>query len=679
MSDNKNVFKLLLEGANKKRAQRATSDKLNSILNNPEARDYENRSSGLSSDDSFSEFGDFTVGEERDKVDYLSDIEKISLKELDKKSPKEQLKILKIEYNRLFDKLNYLNDSVSNNERLISDLQMERRADEEEVRQMKNLVRKIVHLFPGQGELKAIVDRGFWKVDDVFDEIENLVVTLLTRLKETDEHIEQEVGKVKDENSALKEKLLQYKAYFNKITELEQIIMQQQGQSPSPSETNPVSNNDSTPSPQPSATTDYSNSLNEQEINQEVIEEEEIKPVPNTVEVSNEQENQELEDKGPDHNPHFSDFFNEFTASFNKMKEAENKEALKNKETVKQDDKINQLEEDSNPISSPSIMQENTQPQQNNISVPPPTPAPASSISQTLEAKIDDKKQTSDTKHPLSPDYVETEKEEVDDLFDDTIEAYLQNLSVQQEFLMTVIGKTGISRNSDLKEYLKDDSLGQQYYFVGKKYNSNALNRDIAELRDKSILSDEQVSYGGKGGGTFNVYELSKTGKSCFKKITNDNPVVPEKKRIVAHHASLEHGYLIKDSAKIFREMGYKVYTDLEDVSIKIDPKHRKVFDFIVENDEGKLMHIEVERGTHTQDGFSEAMDKIYEITKDFYFICPNEQVKNKNTKKKFFTWVTKTLGGIQNADVTLNMTTIEQLRKKPKNLWEVTDLRNVK
>ena len=125
--------------------------------------------------------------------------------------------------------------------------------------------------------------------------------------------------------------------------------------------------------------------------------------------------------------------------------------------------------------------------------------------------------------------------------------------------------------------------------------------------------------------------------------------------------------------------MGYKVYTDLEDVTFKIDPKHRKVFDFIVENDEGKLMHIEVERGTHTQEDFSYAMDKIYEITKDFYFICPNEQVKNKNTKKKFFTWVTKSLGGIQNADVTLNMLTIEQLRKKPKNLWEVTDLRNVK
>lgn len=661
MSENRNVFKILLEGANKKRAQSATSDKLNSILNNVETRDYENRSTGHSSDDSFSDFSDFSVGEERDKVDYLSDVDKLSLKELDKKSTKEQLKILKIEYNRLYDKLSFMNESVSNNERLISDLQMERRADEEEVRQMKNLVRKIVHLFPGQGDLKAIVDRGLWKVDDVFEDIEELVVNLLTRLKETDEIIEQEIGKVRDENSALKEKLLQYKAYFKKITELEEMIIQQQNSAAQAH--NPQSAPLNTPSPSEITTTvDESDEVfNKQD---DEAESNSLSSIEDFSEIEQVEVNEEAQENTAEHSPHFSDFFNEFTASFNKMKEDEKKEVTKQTEDA---------EETPKPVAQPIKKEEDLKP---NFVEKQPSPTPPV---QTPENKQIPQETKSGTKHPLSPDYVETEKEEVDDLFDDSIDAYLQNLSVQQEYLMTVIGKTGISRNSDLKEYLKEDSLGQQYYFVGKKYNSNALNRDIAELRDKSILSDEQVSYGGKGGGTFNVYELSKTGKSCFKKVTNDNPVVPEKKRIVGHHASLEHGYLIKDSAKIFREMGYKVYTDLEDVSIKIDPKHRKVFDFIVEDDEGKLMHIEVERGTHTQDGFSDAMDKIYEITKDFYFICPNEQVKNKNTKKKFFTWVTKTLGGIQNADVTLNMTTIEQLRKKPKNLWEVTDLRNVK
>lgn len=638
------VFKMLLEGAQKTRAKKATDDKLKSILNNPESSDYQKRKSGKGSDDLFSEFEDIHIGEERDKIDYLSNIEKLSLKELDKKPPKEQLKILKIEYNRLFDKLNTLNQSVSNSERLISDLQMERRSDEEEVRQMKNLIRKVAHLFPGQTDLKETVDRGAWKVDEVFEPIESIVLLLLTKIKQTDELIEEEVGKVKKENSSLKEKILQYKQYINKIEELEQMILHQQATINQHSQVKEiVTSSPVSPIQEPiSQVKNLETTKNIAETQNPQVENREERLRNNDV-ISIEEES--LEPNTAEHNPHFSEFFSEFKASFEKMKEDE-----------KIKDSIVETTEFKKEPSSP--------------------PSSEPSLASTVTTEGDNR---SHSKHPLSPDYIETEKEEVDDLFDDTIDVYLQNLSVQQEYLLTVIGKTGISRNSDLKEFLKSDSLGQQYYFIGKKYNSNALNRDIADLRDKSILSDEQVSYGGKGGGNFNVYELSKTGKSCFKKINNDNPVVPEKKQIVRHHASLEHGYLIKDSANIFRDMGYKVYTDLEDVSIKIDPKHRKVFDFIIENEEGKLMHIEVERGTHTQEDFSYAMDKIYEITKEFYFICPNEQVKNKNTKKKFFTWVTKTLGGIQNADVVLNMTTIEQLRKKQKNLWEVTDLRNVK
>ncbi|MCK2000056.1 hypothetical protein MZM54_01490 [[Brevibacterium] frigoritolerans] len=663
MSD---IFKMLLEGAQKTRTKKATNDKLKSILNNQETSDYENRNAGIGSADLFSDFDDdFSIGEERDSSDYLSDVKKLSMKELDKKPPKEQLKILKLEYNRLFDKLNFLNDSVSNGDRLISDLQMERRNDEEEVRQMKDLIRKIVHLFPGQTDLKTTVDKGYWKVADVFERIENIVVTVLNRVKQADSIIEEEVGKAKMETIQLKEKVLQYKEYFSKIQELEQLVIQQQQmihqqQQVQPVQTGTIEHTQPIIEPAPTpASTPTSSSIPNPVPSQETPDIETEKNITDISQKNRTEETNTIQNTA-DHNPHFSSFFSEFKESFNKMKEDEKQKSITEKPVEKTPPP--------SPTPEPKQVQKPVEP------LPPiqPTTAPTSS-------NLIDNNPTPHSKHPLSPDYIETEKEEVDDLFDETIDAYLQNLSVQQEYLLTIIGKTGISRNSDLKDYLKEDALGQQYYYIGKKYNSNALNRDIAELRDKGILSDEQVSYGGKGGGTFNVYELSQTGKSCFKKIASDNPVVPEKKRIVGHHASLEHGYLIKDSAKLFREMGYKVYTDLEDVSFKIDPQHRKVFDFIVEDEEGKLLHIEVERGTHTQDGFSNAMDKIYEITKDFYFICPNEQVKNKNTKKKFFTWVTKTLGGIQNADVTLYMTTIENLRKKSKNLWEVTDLRNVK
>ncbi|MGN5650556.1 hypothetical protein [Bacillus sp. Brlt_9] len=640
-----NIFKLLLEGTRKTRERSSTDDKLKSILNNQESMDYKNRNSGQKSNDLLSDFDDFSIGEEREKVDYLSDIDKLSMKELDKKAPKEQLKILKLEYNRLYDKLTSLNKTITANERVISDIQMERREEEKQIQQMKDLIRKIVHLFPGQRHIKDLVDRGNWDINEVFDDIEEIVRSVLDKLREMDTFIESEISKYSEENTVLKQKILQYKEYVAKIEQLEQMIL----------------NGGHTPPAQQNVT------INEQ-INDEV-EVEQPDPVnvepeldENQESIHNDTPSNSTDDSAqptvPEHNPHFQSFFNEFTTSVTRMKDEETKSKT--------------------PAPAPS---------------PTPAPSPAtpriekkpspSTVQKPIHNPINDTIPTTETgtkKHPLSPDYVETEKQEVEDLFDSNIEEYIQNLSAQQEYVLTIIGKTGISRNPDLKEYLKDDPIGQSFYVSGKKFNYTSLSKDVSELRDKGILSDQQVNYGGKGGGSiFIVYELSKVGKACFKMLNDDNPVVPEKKRIVDLHASLEHGYLIKDSAKLFQEMNYKVYTDLDDVSFKIDKTHRKVFDFIVENDEGKLMYIEVERGTHTQEGFSNAMDKIYQITKEFYFICPNDTIKNKETKKKFFTWITKTLGGIKNADVILNMTTIEQLRKKPKNVWEVTDLRNIK
>ncbi|MED2737497.1 hypothetical protein [Bacillus toyonensis] len=634
-----NIFKLLLEGTRKTRERSSSDDKLKSILNNQESMDYKNRKSGQKSNDLLSDFDDFSIGEEREKVDYLSDIDKLSMKELDKKTSKEQLKILKLEYNRLYDKLNSLNKTITSNERLISDIQMERREEERQIQQMKDLIRKIVHLFPGQRHIKDLVDRGNWDINEVFDDIEEIVRSVLAKLKEMDTFIESEVGKYSNENTVLKQKILQYKEYVAKIEQLEQMIL----------------SGGLTPAAHQNVT------LNEQMNDEVEVKQPQASPVePEIVESQEEVHNETTSNDNSaqptvsEHNPHFQSFFNEFTTSVNRMKDEETNGKTTTPPTP-------------SPAATPQIEKK-------------VSPSPIQTPVHNPISDIAPNTNTGTKKHPLSPDYVETEKQEVEDLFDSNIEEYIQNLSAQQEFVLTTIGKTGISRNPDLKEFLKDDPMGQNFYVSGKKFNYTALSKDVSELRDKGILSDQQVNYGGKGGGSiFIVYELSKVGKACFKMINDDNPVVPEKKRIVDLHASLEHGYLIKDSAKLFQEMNYKVYTDLDDVSFKIDKNHRKVFDFIVENDEGKLMYIEVERGTHTQEGFSNAMDKIYQITKEFYFICPNDTVKNKETKKKFFTWITKTLGGIKNADVILNMTTIEQLRKKPKNVWEVTDLRNIK
>lgn len=695
MSD---IFKLILEGAKRTRPQKATDEKLNSILNNQESQNYF-KEKNKKSDELFTKLENISIGEERDTTDHLAEINKLSMKELDKRNPKEQLKTLKLEYNRVYDKLTTLNKKTVDQERIISDLQMEQRISQEEVHQMKKLLRAIVYCFPGNPELKETLDQGAWKISDVEPNILSLMKRIVERMKNSEEIIAKEKETSQKEILKLKEMILKYKESFTKAEEMmkeqhttiqslkSQITRNEQKnyQSTEQQVAQPVSE-------QPKTVEKTPEPPKEKVVETPKVDKPSPKPVSKQPKEPNEQHTVKKENdvsgKSPTpeqnvatHTPHFSDFFNEFKSAVAKEKAAKQDSATnkqKNNNPIPKE-----ISEDPFEANNPEAISD---PFETNNSEPISDPFENETASENFDFNFDpfssitppSETTTQEKDHPLSPDFVEPEREEVEDVFDTTIDAYLQNISLQQEYLLKLIGNTGISRNSDLKEYLKDDEQGQKFYFIGKKYNANALNKDISDLRDKGLLSSEQINYGGKGSG-FIVYELSKIGKACFKSLTDENPVVAEKKKIVGTHASLEHGYLIKDSAKLFIEMGYKVYTDLDDVSFKIDERHRKVFDFIAENEEGKLLHIEVERGTHTQEDFSRAMDKIYEITKEFYFICPNESVKNKNTKKKFFTWVTKSLGGIQKADVILNMVTIEQLKKKSKNIWETTDLRNVK
>lgn len=689
MSD---IFKLILEGTKRTRPQKATDDKLNSILNNQESHNY-SKSKDKKTSNLFAELESVSVGEERDSTDHLAEMKKLSMKELDKLNPKEQLKILKLEYNRVYDKLSTLNKKSVDSERTISDLQMEQRTSFEEVRQMRNLLRLIVYCLPGNPELKERIDKGSWKTKEIEQDILSVMQAIVERIRKSEDILEQQKEAAQKEMTKLKEMILAYKQNFSKAEELmkEQHVKIQSLKSQIAE--GPKLNQLSQEAPQPIREQELpiepkQSQNTEHIVKPNIVEKptpsptpsENIKPnnpIKETIKPSNKPEipERKTEQKVATHKPHFSDFFNDFKSAVEKEKQSNKEKTDTKPHTQKKDEPVNtpKLDNIEDPFEVP-------------VSDFPSDPFEQVSVTEEANFNFDpfsvinpsSEPATQEKEHPLSPDYVEPEREEIGDVFDTTIDAYLQNISLQQEYLLKVIGNTGISRNSDLKEYLKNDEQGQSFYFIGKKYNANALNKDVSDLRDKGILSSEQINYGGKGSG-FIVYELSKIGKSCFKVLTDENPVVAEKKRIVGTHASLEHGYLIKDSAKLFAEMGYKVYTDLDDVSIKIDERHRKVFDFIAENEEGKLLHIEVERGTHTQEDFSYAMDKIYEITKEFYFICPNESVKNKNTKKKFFTWVTKSLGGIQKSDVILNMTTIEQLKKKSKNIWETTDLRNVK
>lgn len=279
---------------------------------------------------------------------------------------------------------------------------------------------------------------------------------------------------------------------------------------------------------------------------------------------------------------------------------------------------------------------------------------------------------------PASPPELEPEEpeEDGDDLVLMNVEGYVEALNDESRHVMKVIGEQGFSRNSELRRFLEEDPDGKAIFTRGNKFNYQEMSQVVKHLRDTQLLDSENINIGVRGG-DFLVFELSKLGKAVYKKLSGKQPVMSDKKRITNQHASVEHGYLIRDSAALFAEIGYTVLTERQDVSVKISNNRQKDFDLVLEKDDQRL-YIEVERGTHTKEDFFLAMNKIKEVTNDFYFVCPNEHVKNGKTKRLFFQWITQELGGIGQAKgMTVHFATFEALKnkKKQKNPWESTPL----
>lgn len=250
-------------------------------------------------------------------------------------------------------------------------------------------------------------------------------------------------------------------------------------------------------------------------------------------------------------------------------------------------------------------------------------------------------------------------------------ERYLENFPDECKFTLNVIGKTGVSRNAELKLEMENLEEGRKYFFPNGHYEYGYLNNAVKTLKDRQFITSKEINLGARGY-KFLVYELTDIGKAAYYKFNQVQPVEPEMNKMLADHKSLEHGYLIREVANEFRAKKYDVYEDRETCTYKLENGKRKVFDLIIEKN-GQKQHIEVERGTHNDDDFFKAMDKIYQVTSEFYFVAPNEKILYQVTKGKVFKWITDRLGGFENAKGKMKMhfSTIEKI-KKSDDPWEV-------
>ncbi|WP_336770316.1 hypothetical protein [Bacillus bombysepticus] len=258
------------------------------------------------------------------------------------------------------------------------------------------------------------------------------------------------------------------------------------------------------------------------------------------------------------------------------------------------------------------------------------------------------------------------------------IEDHIQTLNDKKIYVLKSIGFHGYSRNQELSDFIQKDTEGNELFGDKSKTIKQEITNISRGLIDSNYLTAQRITMGGRGGYNFNSFELTDMGKAVFKHLTKQQPVISEMAQLKKQHGSYEHGYLIKEASEEFEAMGYKVLTDRVNCRRDLNDGRHKIFDFVIEKD-GKEMLIEVERGTHNEEDFFNAMDKIYEITKDFYFITPNQTILYDKTRKQFHMWIKKRMGGSSDPRikgvVTVNFLSFDLLKKtpRPKTLWKAT------
>ncbi len=119
---------------------------------------------------------------------------------------------------------------------------------------------------------------------------------------------------------------------------------------------------------------------------------------------------------------------------------------------------------------------------------------------------------------------------------------------------------------------------------------------------------------------------------------------IQEHERIVSEHASLEHGYMIKDVKKVLekREKYYSITTGRKENRIEFEAGKAVIPDVIARPFNGQCEFYEVELGTHTHDEFRAKCNKLLKITSNTNIVGKNRDKITRILVPQIEWWIKK-------------------------------------
>ena len=199
-----------------------------------------------------------------------------------------------------------------------------------------------------------------------------------------------------------------------------------------------------------------------------------------------------------------------------------------------------------------------------------------------------------------------------------------------------VMAYEGISEEKELIRAVSDVIL----FSTGQLVSDDSIRKSVERLRLNGLIKAKEVNTGVR---RFKILKLLSNGYLFVKHFFRKDPVESEWEIIKREHASVEHGYLIKDTKKILEDKGIydTVTTGRTENRIVISEKHACIPD-IVGVRENKRDCYEVECGTHNQKEFNYKCFKLANVTSNILFVAQNREVLKKKIVKQVEHWIGK-------------------------------------
>ena len=115
--------------------------------------------------------------------------------------------------------------------------------------------------------------------------------------------------------------------------------------------------------------------------------------------------------------------------------------------------------------------------------------------------------------------------------------------------MMQVMASEGISEEPELTRVAWDVIA----YLTLDPISTTSIRRCFDALRNTFLIKTEEVNTGLR---RFHIHRLTADGKLFAIHYFKKAPVESEYERFIREHASVHHGYLIKDTQKILEEKG---------------------------------------------------------------------------------------------------------------------------